>query len=525
MVNMDESQLIEAAADPSNLTDEQIEEALDLSVELAEALAAVGDEAKARLANKKRASAPATEAMTVTEPVAASVPLAASVGRAAAMARHSGTPSTPWRSTDSMVPIVATGAGRGGQAGQVLDADRLSNLIADTLRGMNRNDPPRGPVFVARADWRDRYPAERTLGQDAFANGLKLAAIADAPDVGAALTASGGICSPVNVDWSVPTFAAADTPLADHLPSFQADRGGLTFTPPSDIAALAAATGVWTAAMDAGAPGNALTKPVLSVACGSPTTVLVDAVPTRLGFGNMEGRFAPEWVASNTALSVAAASRIRELNLLTHIDAASSLVNSVNLLGTARDLLATVDQVVAYYKDVHRLPDTAKLTAIFPRWVRDAMRADLVREVAHDDGGTDIHAVTDAQIDGWLSSRGVDAIWMLDGRVAKTTGGATLQHPVQTYAKVATNNPIPPWITKTVWNLFVEGTFQKLDGGVLDIGVIRDSTLDATNDYELFTEVFETVAFRGVEALTVISPVLPNGGSAGTVSTASYTGA
>jgi len=29
----------------------------------------------------------------------------------------------------------------------------------------------------------------------------------------------------------------------------------------------------------------------------------------------------------------------------------------------------------------------------------------------------------------------------------------------------------------------VTGTFQFLDGGRLDLGVVRDSTLDATNDY------------------------------------------
>jgi hypothetical protein len=83
-------------------------------------------------------------------------------------------------------------------------------------------------------------------------------------------------------------------------------------------------------------------------------TVLEDAVATRLGFGNMEGRFAPEWVAANTAVAVAAASKARELNLLSHIDANSTLVNSVNLLGTARDLLATIDQVVPVRADAER---------------------------------------------------------------------------------------------------------------------------------------------------------------------------
>jgi hypothetical protein len=239
----------------------------------------------------------------------------------------------------------------------------------------------------------------------------------------------------------------------------------------------------------------------------------------------MEGRFAPEWIEVQTKLSVAAASRIRELNLLTHIDAGSTLTNSFNLLGTSRDLLATVDQVVAYYKDVHRLPDDVSLTAIFPRWARDAMRADLVREIAHDVGSVDTHAVSDAEIDGWLGVRGIKPVWMLDGRPVKTTGASAYQFPVQTYSKVTGSNPIPPWITKLVWSLFVEGTFQRLDGGTMDVGVVRDSTLDATNDYELFSEVFEGIAFRGIESLEIISPLLPNGGSAGTIATSSYTGA
>jgi hypothetical protein len=39
------------------------------------------------------------------------------------------------------------------------------------------------------------------------------------------------------------------------------------------------------------------------------------------------------------------------------------------------------------------------------------------------------------------------------------------------------------------WFLSVERTFQFLDGGELDLGVVRDSLLDSTNDYEVFTKV------------------------------------
>jgi hypothetical protein len=50
---------------------------------------------------------------------------------------------------------------------------------------------------------------------------------------------------------------------------------------------------------------------------------------------------------------------------------------------------------------------------------------------------------------------------------------------------------------------------------------VRDSTLDASNDFELFVEPFESVAFRGFSggAWQLISTLCANGASAGTVST------
>jgi hypothetical protein len=59
--------------------------------------------------------------------------------------------------------------------------------------------------------------------------------------------------------------------------------------------------------------------------------------------------------------------------------------------------------------------------------------------------------------------------------------------------------------------LFAEGTFLFLDGGTLDIGVIRDSTLVGTNDYKMFVETFEGVAKVGVESIKVTSTIAVNG--------------
>ncbi len=60
---------------------------------------------------------------------------------------------------------------------------------------------------------------------------------------------------------------------------------------------------IWTEATDAAPAGE--TKPVWTAACGNEQLVYVNAVPTRVQFGNMQSRFAPEQVAANTQQAIA----------------------------------------------------------------------------------------------------------------------------------------------------------------------------------------------------------------------------
>ena len=48
----------------------------------------------------------------------------------------------------------------------------------------------------------------------------------------------------------------------------------------------------------------------------------------------------------------------------------------------------------------------------------------------------------------------------------------------------------------------------------MDLGIIRDSTLVGTNDYKMFVETFEGIAFVGVESLAVTSTIAVNGTAA-----------
>jgi hypothetical protein len=425
----------------------------------------------------------------------------------------------------------------------------LSVAMSDRLDRMKRSHEfGRAPIASVR--W--SYPEERQLDdRDARSNTRKIDAVCA---IGAPrfdrrtgqvkpLAASGGICLPTNVDYSVPTWSTADRPLRDGLPSYEASRGGVMFVTPPDIGTVdlqnvpiglaltavgtgaGSATAIWTEATDSDPGGT--TKPVWSVACGATVTVLVDAIPTRVKFGNMESRFAPEQVASNTEQAIAAAAREAETNLLVKIADASKQVCPKQFLGASRDILANADLVLAQYRNSHRYDPGASLTAVFPDWAKSLIRSDIARELAHDNAGmVDARAVSDEQIDDWFEIRGINVVWTLDGLPAGTygTGGQAI---TQQFFSLATAGAEPQWPGQAadgafmvVWFLWVEGSIQFLDGGRLDLGVVRDSLLDATNDYETFVETFEGVAMRGNEIYQVQQMVFNNGASAGSVSPA-----
>jgi hypothetical protein len=456
---------------------------------------------------------------------------------------------TASRQSSSTATLLSARPSKHGPSGTPLTTpDALAAAMSETLADL-ASSRSHTKTLVASARW--DLPSDRQLGDsDAFGNSRKMEQVCGLTAGRydrrtGVITASGGVCLPVNVDYSVPTWATADRPLRDGLPAFQATRGGVQYVQPPDIGVsslqaggptgAATATTVWTAATDADPAGA--TKPVWQVACGTVETEYVDAVPTRIGFGNMLSRFAPEQVAANTDVALAAAARTAELNLLTRMYASSVQVKTGQYLGALRDLLAAMDLIKSGYLYAHRIPRTAAMTAIYPEWAKDLFRSDLARELAHDNtNGRDVLAISDAQLEDWFSARGVNVIWTLDGLESGTfgTGGSaiTTQNWTSWSAQVTANSgdavtvqwpgQVDNGSFMLAGLLYVEGSFQFLDGGRLDLGVVRDSILDATNDYEMFVEPFEGIAFRGLEAVQVQSTILPTGGSAGTVAASSY---
>ena len=370
-----------------------------------------------------------------------------------------------------------------------------------SLRRVNGGD---GEQHIV-ASFTTSYPEERTLTTDAESNQLKINAVAG-PE---ALVASGGHAAPFEVKYDIFGLGSTtDRPVRDALPKFQADRGGIRFVTPPTLVTYSSGTvytydsavGVWTAANDSAETPSPATKASLTVSAAAENTVSTDAVTLQLQFGNLMTRAYPELIARHNELALVQHAREAELNLISKIGTASTAVNAhvatteaASLIGFARDFLVQVRKAAVAYRSRHRIDAGTRLKAIVPAWIYDAMAADLALNMPGD--GT--LGAGRGEIEGYLAGSNVDMVASLDLNSFGAQQGSA--------AKLA---EFPDSIT---WYLFAEGTFLFLDGGTLDLGIIRDSSLVGTNDYKMFIETFENVAKVGVESLAITTALSING--------------
>jgi chemotaxis protein histidine kinase CheA len=386
------------------------------------------------------------------------------------------------------VATVAITAGAdipGYTAGSELaDMKAVAEAMSKRLHGLRRVNGGDGEQHIV-ASITTPYSEERTLTQDAEANWDKIQAVSS-PE---AIVASGGHSAPFTVKYDIFGIGTTARPVRDALPRFQADRGGIRFITPPVLSDYDNAVGVWTNVVDT-APDTA-TKASLTVSAATENTVATDAVTLQLQFGNLMTRAYPELIARHNEMGLIQHAREAETQILTRLTSLSTAVTSTSLIGMGRDFLVQLGRAAAQYRGRHRLPADFPLRAIIPAWIKDAMAADLTIAAP---GDNTLNAYAD--IDAYIAARGINPTYTIDGSAMTSSQGSGAMNG----------------FTNTfVWYLFAEGTFLFLDGGTLDLGIIRDSTLVGTNDYKMFVETFEGVAKVGVESLKVTSTINVNG--------------
>ena len=384
------------------------------------------------------------------------------------------------------VAITAGADIPGYTAGSPLeDMNAVAEAMAKRIHALRRVNGGDGEQHIV-ASVTTSFPEERTLTADAESNWAKIAKVAS-PE---AITAAGGHVAPFEAKYDIFGIGTTARPVRDALPRFQADRGGIRFVTPPVLSSYGDAVGVWTAANDAAAEPSPAAKTSLTVAAASENTVATDAVTLQMQFGNLATRAYPELIARHNELGLIQHAREAEQYLLGKIAAGSTAVTTTSLIGFGRDMLVQVGRAATAYRSRHRLEADAPLRVILPAWVKDAMVADLTLAMP---GDNTLNSY--GEIDGYLASRGVVASYSLDQNVYGAQSTGVLNEFADSFT----------------WYMFAEGTFLFLDGGTLDLGIIRDSSLVGTNDYKMFVETFEGIAKVGVEGLAITSTISVNG--------------
>lgn len=399
---------------------------------------------------------------------------------------------------------------RASAGGALLDnSDKIGEAFSRTIRDIDTMQPGR-LVRVATLGAIDDVETERMFGSerfldyDAYANARKIEAVTSRP----ALRASGGVCAPSPIQYDQSVMGTDMRPVRDGmLVRFGADRGGVQLIPPPQLNDAAIASGVttWTNANDI-ALNSPSTKAVTTIACGSPATTTVDAIVSRVKIGNFQSKYFRERVESFIAKVSQYAARVAETKLLTAIGAGSTQVVDITVLGSARDILTHIDQHAAQIRSRYRLAPDFPLRLGLPDWVLDNMRSDLTREQP---GSTaERLATTEAELISFFAVRNINVTWYLDGETGMIFGAQS-------------DGAAIGWPTHAIGYLYPEGEWLFLDGGAIDLGVTRDSTMNGTNDYEIFSEFMENTArtFNGPSYRLDID-LCPSGATALPISTA-----
>jgi hypothetical protein len=296
----------------------------------------------------------------------------------------------------------------------------------------------------------------------------------------------------------MPNFASLARPVRDALPSFQAARGGVNVPTATYIADITEAITVIEESEDAQG-GTFATKSCQAMDCPAYTETAVTVISHCRSYGNLNSIAWPEKIAHENDLTMAAHARTAETYLLDRIKALSlNVTNGAETLGA---LIYLVDAIVkARFGIIGRLrmnPE-ARFRALLPFWVPEMLALDTVQT----SDGTRFTSA--GQVVSYLRDRGIDPAFYLD---SPSTGTTQLPDSAQTAAAI---DALPDNVQ---WALYPEGAFIHVDMGSLELGIVRDSTLNEINDYQIFGETFENVARLAPEqaAYWVTSDLCANG--------------
>lgn len=327
-----------------------------------------------------------------------------------------------------------------------------------------------------------------------------------------ALVAGGGWCAPSQINYDFFNIAS-QAPRTIDLPGVGVARGGIRFpvspaigdvfftnagsNPASGMGGFAFAFGngtdpwLWSETDDQLTVTGSVNKPTLRVPCPTFSEVRLECYGIALTAGNLTDDAYPESTQNFIRLLRAAYAHTINARLIGLMVAAST--SGSGTIGTAANAMvpALIDAAALAatdYRARFAMGEDDVLEVVYPYWVLEACRADLGYKPGLQD--MSLLRVMDAEITGLFTSRNIRPQFVSDWQVR---GANQFGLPVA--------SGIVAWPATVQFMIYAAGTFLHGTGLQLDLGVIRDSVLNAENDYTaLWAEECHLIAKVGHES-------------------------
>lgn len=409
-------------------------------------------------------------------------------------ARHAPKPAVPEKRLAVTASVDIPGVAHGGQ---LTTLDALTDVVTRKAKSMpvTRGNPNHQLVASARNEFEhsidDRTSPSQVQDLIHYLTG---------PDKQAALLAAGGWCAPSEIRYDFFNIACSSGMI--DLPTFGVTRGGIQFPVSPSLADTVNSIAfggfavtfngdsvpwLWTEDDDTAAATGSPTKPCVRVPCPSFSEERLECYGICLTAGNLADDAYPEATQNMIRLLMAAHEHVINARLISLMVAASSAVTTISG-GAATDSAApriynAVGLAATDYRARYGMCLDDILEVVFPAWVRETIRADLAWKA-----GVELQAVSNAEVDSYFTARNVRVQWVDDWQVrgASQFGNATA---------------MTAWPTTVDFMLYAAGTFLHGNGMSLDLGVVRDSVLNETNDHTaLWSEECHLIARVGHES-------------------------
>lgn len=333
-----------------------------------------------------------------------------------------------------------------------------------------------------------------------------------------ALLAGGGWCAPSEISYEFFNIADAPQGLID-LPTVGVSRGGIRYpvspaigdvffqaggsNPATGMGGFGVAFSnasdpwLWTEADDIATVTGSVNKPTLRVPCPTYAEDRLEAYGISLTAGNLTDDAYPEATQNFIRLLRAAYAHVINARLISLMVARSTGAIALGAAGkpALQTLLSGVELAAIDYRAKFGMREDAVLEVVLPMWALAVIRADLAWRT-----NVERESVSNAQIQAWFSDRAVRAQFVSDWQVR---GAGQFG---------ANGANMTAWPTSCDFLMYAAGTFLHGNGLQLDLGVIRDSVLNAENDFTaLWAEEAHLVAKVGHESRRYTATFAVNG--------------